>query len=375
MAGLATLFTRDFFEIARNRLNEDGIFVQWLHSYQLDWPTLTLVGRTFAEIFPNSVLAVTNPSGLGRDFLLIGFKGKDGLNPEYARQNVAYAAQSGNVILTDPVVLYRQLVSENLPALFGQGPVHTDNRPLLEFSAPRLMYRSDDPAIFDNLVKKRTLGETSKNIILHSNADVDSRLAHAMYALSVYKPFRNMVDPSELDSGQARQYIRKVEKYCAENIVRPNIFDEVLARLCLKVQIHSLESRLDEVPYKAASYTMLGTLYSAEGNADMAIRYYSKSLQIDGDNAPVRASLGAVLVDQGRPDEAIFHFMEALKIDPYYAATYNNLGIALMNLGRSDEGILHFQAALRLDPDYKDALKNLDRALARIGTDAAGSGP
>jgi len=375
MAGLATLFTRDFFEIVRNRLNEDGIFVQWLHSYQMDWPTLALVGRTFAEVFPNSALAVTDPSGLGRDFLLVGFKGKDGLNPEYARQNVAYSAQSGNVMLTDPVVLYRQLVSENLPALFGQGPAHTDNRPLLEFSAPRLMYRKDDPAIFDNLVKKRTLSDTSKDIILHSNADVDSRLAHAMYALSVYKPFKNMVDPNELDSRQARQYIRKVEKYCAENIVRPNIFDDDLARLCLKVQIHSLESKLGEVPYKAASYTMLGTLYSAEGNADMAIHYYSKSLQINGDNAPVRASLGAVLVGQGRPDEAIFHFMEALKIDPYYAATYNNLGIALMNLGRSDEGILHFQAALRLVPDYKDALKNLDRARARLGSHNESSRP
>jgi len=330
------------------------------------------------------------PKSFRRDFLLVGFKGNDGLNPEYARQNVAYSAQSGNVMLTDPVVLYRQLVSEDLPALFGQGPVHTDNRPLLEFSAPRLMYRKDDPAIFDNLVKKRTLSDTSKDIILdpaifdnlvkkrtlsdaskeiilHSNTDVDSRLAHAMYALSVYKPFRNMVDPSELDSRQARQYIRKVEQYCAENIVRPTIFDENLARLCLKVQIHTLESKLGEVPYKAASYAMLGTLYSAEGNADMAIRYYSKSLQIDGDNAPIHASLGAVLVDQGRPDEAIFHFMEALKVDPYYAATYNNLGVALMNLGRSDEGILHFQAALRLDPDYKDARNNLVNALSRQG--------
>jgi len=229
-----------------------------------------------------------------------------------------------------------------------------------------LMYRQD-PAIIDNLVQKRTLSKTSNDIILRSNTDVDSRLAHALYALSVYKPFKNMVDPGKLDSRQARQYIGKVEQYCAENMVSPTIFDENLARLCLRVQIHSLESRLDEVPYKAASYAMLGTLYKAEGKADTAIHYYSKSLQIDRNNAPIHASLGAVLVEQGRTDEAVSHFMEALELDPGYAATHNNLGVALMNQGRSEEGVLYFQEALRLDPDYKAARNNLVNALARQG--------
>jgi len=228
------------------------------------------------------------------------------------------------------------------------------------------MYRQD-PAIIDNLVKKRTLSKTSNDIILRSNADGDSRLAHALYALSVYKPFKNMMDPDKLDSRQARQYISSVEQYCAENMVRPAIFDKSLARLCLRVQIHSLESRLGEVPYKAASYAMLGTYYKAEGKADKAIRYYTRSLQIDPSNAPVRASLGAVLVDQGRTDEAVSHFREALKLDPGYAATHNNLGVALMSQGRSEEGVLYFQEALRLDPDYKAARNNLVNALSRQG--------
>ncbi|MFA6472465.1 MAG: fused MFS/spermidine synthase, partial [Candidatus Latescibacterota bacterium] len=78
MAGLANLFTREFFELVKNRLNDKGIFVQWVHSYQMDWNTFTLIGRTFQKVFPNGNLARTSDTGV--DFLLIGFKGDNGLD-------------------------------------------------------------------------------------------------------------------------------------------------------------------------------------------------------------------------------------------------------------------------------------------------------
>ena len=83
MAGLATLFTKEFMNLARNKLKNNGIYVQWIHSYQMDWPTFSLVGRTFSSVFPNSILVSTDPRGeLGPDFLLIGFNGKKHLSSE-----------------------------------------------------------------------------------------------------------------------------------------------------------------------------------------------------------------------------------------------------------------------------------------------------
>jgi spermidine synthase len=79
MAGLAALFTRDFFALAENRLNQDGIFVQFIHSYQMDWPTFALVGRTFAQVFPNSILVSVITTPYGADYLLVGFKGNNRL--------------------------------------------------------------------------------------------------------------------------------------------------------------------------------------------------------------------------------------------------------------------------------------------------------
>ncbi|MCJ7777984.1 MAG: fused MFS/spermidine synthase, partial [Sedimentisphaerales bacterium] len=188
MAGLATLFTHDFFVLARNALNDDGIFVQFMHSYQMNWPTFSVVGRTFAQVFPNSLLVSTSPSGEGIDYLLVGIKGDYKLNLESAERKISCAQRSKNITLPDPKLLYRLLVSENLPGLFGQGPANTDNRPRLEFAAPKLMYQAD-PTIQENLLSKAWLRPETKNIIQQVTSDVNAQIDFAAYALSVNAPF------------------------------------------------------------------------------------------------------------------------------------------------------------------------------------------
>ncbi|MHC4418805.1 MAG: spermidine synthase, partial [Planctomycetota bacterium] len=147
MAGLATLFTRDFFELAEDRLNQNGIFVQFIHSYEMDWYSFAIVGRTFARVFPNSLLLATAPSTLGDDYMLIGFKGTDRVRLENSKAKLPFISRLKNVALSDPKLLYRLIVSEDLRNLFGVGPINTDNFPLLEFAAPKLMYQSDPELI------------------------------------------------------------------------------------------------------------------------------------------------------------------------------------------------------------------------------------
>lgn len=51
-AGVANLYTREFYLAARNRLNADGIFAQWLQMYAVDEETLQTVIATLRTIFP-----------------------------------------------------------------------------------------------------------------------------------------------------------------------------------------------------------------------------------------------------------------------------------------------------------------------------------
>src|SRR2546421_6299825 len=51
--GVANLFTREFFELGRERLNDDGVFVQWLQIYQLSTESLRSVLATYQNVFPH----------------------------------------------------------------------------------------------------------------------------------------------------------------------------------------------------------------------------------------------------------------------------------------------------------------------------------
>jgi spermidine synthase len=359
MAGMATLFTRDFFELVEASLNEDGTFVQFIHSYQMDWRAFSLVGRTFASVFPNSLLVLTEPSGIGKDYLLVGFKDKNGLSLESAKRRLSCVQQSGNVTLSDPRLLYRLLVSEDLQRLFGRQPVNTDSRPRLEFLAPKLIYRSD-PMINKAIQSEKWLTPQTTAIVDLVTSDVDARIDFAAYALSVYQPFANMVHLSKTTPSQKEHFYKLVESYCADNPLDYSVIaDKQLKAKCRSIQIQTIQDKIELVPDKAASYFYLAGLYDDQGMLDKAIDSYSKALQIRPDSAEAHYNLGVVFIRGRRYDQAIRHFAEALRINTGLAKAHYNMGLALTRQGRLDEAVTHYIEALRINPHNVDAHYNL----------------
>jgi spermidine synthase len=367
MAGLATLFTRDFFELVENSLNENGVFCQWLHAYQMDWETFALIGRTFVDVFGNSILVLTEPSNIGNDYLLVGFKGNRRLVLENARQNMRYVNRSQNITLPDAKLFYRLVASEDPRTLFGPGRVNTDNRPVLEFGAPRLMYRTDPMIIKSIRAERRVMPETI-NIIQQVSTDVDLQIDFAAFALSVYEPFPKMVDLSQATAAQQERFFKLFDNYCANNAVDYALFkDERVKKRCRSIQIKALASKIDALPDKGFSHVYLAGLYNEEGMLDETIANYYKSLQYKADNPDAHYNLGYALTSRGRPEEAIAHFKEVLRIKPNFAMAHSELAYALAGLGRFDEAKKHFSESLRIDPANAKAHSNLGGILTREG--------
>ena len=367
MAGVAALFTRDFFTLAKKQLNKDGIFVQWLQSYEMDWSTFALVGRTFAEVFPNSLLVLTGPSSRGQDYLLVGLKGEKQLSLDRAKQKLSCIQQSRNVTLRDARLLYRLIVSEDLHRLFGQGPVNTDSRPRLEFEAPKLIHDSD-PLIIKNIADKKWLSPGTRNIIQQVTTNLDAQIDFAAYAVSVYEPFRDMVDLSEATPSQKERFFKLIETYAAKNSIDYSIFrDDRLKQKCISIQINTIEKNIELMPDKALSYLYLANLYYGENMLDEAITNYFKLLQIEPDSASAHGNIGHALFRQGNMEEAIKHYKEMLRIKPYLADVHNDLGRARAHQGNLEEAVKHYTEALRIRPDFADAHNYLGCALAQQG--------
>jgi spermidine synthase len=375
MAGLATLFTYDFFSLAKNRLNDDGVFAQFIHGYQMDWPTFSLIGRTFAQAFPGNLLVTAN---LGTDYLMIGFKGKNHTQAlAHADQKMEYIRKFKNVNLSDPKLLYMFIVSEDMQKLFGNGRINSDASPRLEYMAPKVMY-AEDPMIYKNILANAWVNPETERIFDQISKNIDQQINFFAYAISVHMNVNNVVCPVGATGLQKKRFLNLIEKYCADNIIKEPFSSVEANQRCILTQIEKIKSNIDRTTDKSISYKFLADLYQAKGALDDSIIYYSKSLHINPDNPLTHEGLAASFCQRGMIEKCIAEYREALRLMPDLRTSLNNLSwvLATTRDEKNRNGVeavkLAEQACTHTDYENSFSLDTLAAAYAAAGryTDA-----
>lgn len=70
--GAATLYTREFFELCRSRLNPDGLITQWVPLYESNEDAVKSQVGTFLDVFSDGTVWNSQPDGVGYDLVLFG---------------------------------------------------------------------------------------------------------------------------------------------------------------------------------------------------------------------------------------------------------------------------------------------------------------
>jgi len=399
MAGLATLFTEEFFQLAKSRLNWDGVFVQWLPSYQMDWTTFSMIGRTFTKVFPNSLLMKSFIGG--NDYLLVGFNGLEQLPLKNGYKNLPLLQRSPNLIMEDPRLVYRLIVSDNLPTLFQAGMGHSDGFPVLEYLAPQRMHLVDR-TVEETLASRRTLSDEIISV-MQEILDVDGQLKFARFMLSVYSPFDNMVDLTEATEAQKTEYAEMLLDYARSNALSDyEMFESVgLRDSVIQMQIDQLTEKLPHLPNRLASFYILANAHAEQGEFDEAIKYCRQIIQMGSDPVEAHLNLGLFCMNAGRNEEAIEAYNTVLELDPGNSHAYNNLGTLFeqtnqpllarasyekaldidpelamshfnlarlhMNAGRIDSAMLAYRKTIELDPEYVPAYYRMSQIFQMSG--------
>jgi len=69
LAGASSVFTKEYWGIAKSRLNENGVFGQWVNLFNMDATTLRSIFKAFYEVFPHGVTFANRDTG---DLILFG---------------------------------------------------------------------------------------------------------------------------------------------------------------------------------------------------------------------------------------------------------------------------------------------------------------
>ena len=70
--GSATLYSKEYFEMVRAKLNPGGVVTQWVPLYESDANTVKSEIATFFDVFPNGTIWANELSGGGYDIVLLG---------------------------------------------------------------------------------------------------------------------------------------------------------------------------------------------------------------------------------------------------------------------------------------------------------------
>jgi len=135
-AGVASLYSREFYQLVRSRLKPGGAITQWLPAYQVPGEGTLAIVRAFVEVFPQAVLL----SGSNAELILMGVNGpRIEIDPEAVaarlRASPAVAEDLRKISLGTLTELIGTFAApgDRLAKVSELYPAVTDDYPIIEY--------------------------------------------------------------------------------------------------------------------------------------------------------------------------------------------------------------------------------------------------
>jgi spermidine synthase len=418
MAGIASLFTQEFFTGARSRLAPGGVLCQWAHTYDISNADLRSIVATFLSVFPEGSLWLVGEA----DVLLVGSDGPlDGrmAGIAAAMQRPRVSEDLASVGLTRPFSASSLFVAQGdaLKAWAEGATLQTDDRSALEFSGPRSIFGAHRD---DNAAALRTLAAGSprppaiaKAIAEATPADWRDRGLMNLRAQAFQPAYDDLVrsleanpnDPDALDGiiraaatlnkvADAQAFLTKLSADPARSTARLAL-SRVLASqndidAAIRIPLDMLQANpgdvpaleqmasiladigdtnrlepvaqrlLHEAPQNGWAHYYSASLFFLQGRPVAALQAARNAVALDPGNAKAHNLIGASLAESGQRDAARAAFETSIRVDPKEPGTYANLATLELQSGNRDLARRYFAEALTIDPNSETARAGLN---------------
>ena len=395
MAGIASLFTREFFEGAKARLAPGGMLCQWAHTYDISRDDLRSIVATFLTAFPEGTMWLIGDA----DVLLVGSTGPlddriAGIAEAWQRRGVA--ADLASVGAREPYAITSLFVAQGdaLRTWAAGASLQTDDRSRLEFSGPRNIFGASRD---DNAVTLRELANSSPKPAAVTAGE------HTATAAT----YRNR-GLMFLQSDAQRPAYADFTKALSANPNDPVSLDGLIRSAAALGRIddaRAVLTKLASVPANSSAKLALSKVLASQGAVDQAVRIPFSLLQADPGNVPALEQLASVLSDvgdaarlepvvaklvaeapkntwahyytgslfflQNRLDLAAQAARNSISLEPTNAKAHNLLGACLASMGQADAARAAFEASLRVDPRESGTYTNLANLELQAGNRAS----
>jgi len=354
ISGMSVLFTREFFEIMKSRLNPDGVALIWIGAYDMDAYTVRMLLRTFNEVFDNCTMWESKPLV---DYFVIGSKKPVEIDLEEfikkgSRPKVAGDLKRINV--NHPRELFARFMMgpQTIKQVSGKGTVHTDDRRQLEFMLPKIKKKPGkqrmDEIVFSVLAAHEpataAVGAVDEK---YEELFADYHLNRSIY----YRTFHKRVTAPEAEDQNSALRIQNWYNliHRCDGAFPAEFAEEHLSMLLYRRAkgffkqgmteegVSDLKEAFRLDPENSNAAGMLIAHYNQRGQTETAVAWARKALQAvprDPFALTVVAEYERARKEYGKAE---YLFREAVKASPRQRNYRYNLSIFLAQVGKHEE--------------------------------------
>ncbi len=392
IAGVAALFTREFFVGARDRLAPGGIMCQWANAYNISDADLRAIVATFRSVFPDGTVWLAGEN----DVLLVG-------SLDFARDKVSgpIDARLGNIArnwtrpgvaedlktmsVLDPFSIVSLLMGgpKELEVYSAGAPIFTDDRMTLEFTAPREIHRrssGDNTAALARLLENgggpAFLADAKKAAGATEWRHRGEMMAKADAFPLAYDDFVRALTADPGDTGALDGLVRTaVLTHRGSDALawvkslmqdRPPTAEVLVARSKLLASIDANAGAIEAAaqaagltPLQPQALEQLASLYADAGDTAQLDPVVEQLRAVSPDRAGTHYYAAVSALIHGDANEAVTRAQRAIAIDPTYAPVYDLIGAAETKLGQASNARAAFETSLTFDAHDSTAYTNL----------------
>jgi len=430
VSGQANLFTREFFNLAKKRLEKGGLMCQWVQAYSMSAADFKAIVHTFQSIFPQVTVW---EAILGVDYLLIG--ATQDVQVDYPRLLEQLGDESirphlAKMRIWDPATFIAKLVlADNAVADYTRGALlNTDDNNRLAYSAPKVLLQGPSTLLMEEFyrfqpqtadmlkflkgtekfapmendlsimfqAKKFTVGgytSYAKGAVADAiekferaltispkNYDATEQLAKLFYKIgNQYKKTRHPAEAgrayeksirviNDFIAGDQKRLSGQFELEAIYAKAQMNLGIMALNANRLKQAAAALEKSVSGGVQVAEAHNNLGIVYARLGNKDAAAKHYQYAIKLNPNLISAVMNFGNLLLEQNKFEQAIACYLQVQKLKPDFAITNYNLGMAYFMQNQWQKAEAEWKRALALKPDFDQARQGLNVVRQKMGS-------
>jgi len=310
MSGTASLFTLEFYDLARKRLAPGGVFCQWLQAYAIAPEDFRMVVASVQKAFPH----VTIWQSLPGDALILASAEPLVLDLNRVearfRDSADFRSDLSRIGIHGPagIVAYFELGSKDVKNYVSGARLHTDDDLSLEFNAPKALYQQGTAEMIFSILKSRR----SENLpaLLTENWSPEK---HVEAILQIGEGY--LAKGSGDSLGKAKDYFEKILETDPDNPrALVGLGRAALREDRLVPAVSYFEKATLRDPPSAEAYGYLGLAYLNGGGNRTALEYLKKAIELDNTNGNFYHWAAKALERLGRWENAALAYQTARKL-------------------------------------------------------------